>query len=831
MSECKLCGLQTPKDPVTDSGIEGEFCCRGCLEVTRYMGEVEEFDISEDRIKDNQKIEDGSEIPENSDTVYFSVEGLHCSACEIFIEKKAKEKKGVIDVDVSYTSETAKIIYDPSIVDRSGLPSVIERLGYNVQFLDKNRQKTDFSSDFTDSSHVLVGSILGMIVMLMYGVFLYPSYMDFSPMMKMGVLIVSLVLGMAYCGVAFILLYDIIRGLFLLVILQGFALIVIFSSNILTASLVLSIVLLSASIVVFYTGYPFFKGAYISLVGGYPTMDLLITLAVFAAYSYSVIMYFLGSIEVYFDIAVMIVLVVTLGNKVENRIKKSALDRVSEFTDNTNTDVNRRLPDGGIESVRVENIDPYDEVVVGPGERIPLDGEIIEGSATVDESLITGESIPETKKPGDVVKGGTMVSDNTIIINVGENTESTIDRLVELVWNIQTSSSSIQQFADDIAGIFVPLVVLIAFLTSIYYLLSGTVFSLAILTGVAVLVVSCPCAFGLATPLAVTGGIREILDEGIIIRDVSLFERIKDVDIVVFDKTGTLTTGEFTVLDTVTAKSSHETLIKKAAMIEQFSNHPVADAIYDYSDNIPRNVVSNIENKTQGISGTVDGSKIQVGNFNLFETKNWKFPDELKKQYHMANSSHNSPVIVGWDGLVRGIIIVGDKPRKDSTSVIEKLSNMEKKIIVLTGDDKVNDIFKENSGIDCIFSGVPPEGKVQTIRNFRKEGTVAMVGDGTNDAPALASSDLGIAMESGTDITTDTADATIISNELSSVPKLFNLTNKTRTRIWQNLGWAATYNIVAIPLAITTVLNPLFAAIAMAASSLIVVGNSTRKLN
>jgi Cu2+-exporting ATPase len=828
MTDCTLCDLPTPDPPITNDSVAGEFCCRGCLEVARHLDDVEDFDPNEADRPDSEDDADGPDLPEYTETAYLSVGGLHCSACETFVATSAMEADGVLDAQVSYATDTAKIAYDPNEIDRADLPGTISRLGYSAWLSDGKGEADE--TDSRDNQRILIGSLAGMLVMLGYGLVLYRSYLSLSSTLELGVLVATLVLGMVYCGVTFLLRFGVVRTAVLLPVLQAGAFTAILKADALSVANTLPVVTGLATVVVFYTGYPFLRGAYVSVRSRQPNMDFLVALAVLAAYVYSLLSYLTGATEVYFDVAVMIVLVVSLGNTIEDRVKRRAVQGLSSFAGSRITDARRRLADGTTETVPVEDLGSGDAVVVNVGERIPADGRVSEGTAAVDESLLTGEAIPNVKEPGDSVIGGTIVTSNALVVEVSDEAESTFDRLVDLLWDIQTGRNGVQRFADRLAAVFVPFVVLLAMGSTGYYLWSGTGLGTAILTGVAVLVVSCPCALGLATPLAITAGIRESVDDGIVVTDASVFERVDDVDVVVFDKTGTLTTGEMSVVDVIVSAASREDVLTKAAAIEQFGGHPAASAITTYADPPPGDVADFTEHP-RGVSGTVEGSTVQVGHPTLFGDSDWEIPAPLESAVQSRDDPADLPVVVGWDGVVRGVIWITDQRRGAWKSVIEELAESGREIVVLTGDDEAATTqFQRHAAIDQVFTGVPPEGKARTVRRLQADRTVAVVGDGSNDAPALATADLGIAMASGTELAADAAAAIVTTNDLAAVPRLFTIASGTRNRIRQNLGWALTYNVVAIPLAVVGVLNPLFAAVAMAASSLIVVGNSARQL-
>jgi len=827
MSECALCDLPTPNPPVTERGVDGEYCCRGCLEVGRRLDDAAAADPeSLDAAAVDDSTADDGDAPESAETAYLDVDDLHCSACELFLEAEATDTAGVHDADVSYATDAARVAYDPEVVDAADLPSVFDRLGYGASLPDG---ETDGADGWlaSDDRRAVVGSLLGMVVMLGYGLVLYGSYLDLAPTAELAVLAATLALGTVYCAVTFGLAFGLLEAVALLAVLQSVSFAAILNADALSVGTVVPAVAALATVVVFDTGRPFLRGAYVSLRAGRPNMDLLVALAVLAAWGYSVAAWAAGSAHVYFDVAVMVVLVVTLGNRVEDRVKSRAVSGLSAFAAASVDDARRRTDDGGTETVAVEDLGSGDEVVVRAGERVPVDGTVAEGAAAVDESLVTGESVPDTKRPGNDVVGGTVVTDDALVVAVGESPGSTADRLVELLWDVRSSRPGVRQVADRLAAVFVPLVVGLAVATAGYYLWSGAAVADAVLTGVAVLVVSCPCALGLATPLAVSAGVREALDAGVVVTDAGVFERVRSVDAVVLDKTGTLTTGVMAVEDVTTADGTDaDAVLSRAAAVEQFSAHPVADAVTDRADP-PASDVTGFDRKLRGVAGTVDGDRVLVGHLGLFDGDDWTVPGHLRKA---VESGGGVPTVVGWNGSARGVLAVADQPREEWLSVVEELAAGDRDVVVLTGDDPdAADPFRDHGAVSDVFAGVPPEGKAQAVRAVGEDATVAMVGDGSNDAPALAAADLGVAMGSGTELAADAADA-VVTTDLEAVPELFALADAARSRIRQNLAWAFTYNAVAIPLAVAALLNPLFAAAAMAGSSLVVVGNSARPL-
>jgi Cu2+-exporting ATPase len=578
------------------------------------------------------------------------------------------------------------------------------------------------------------------------------------------------------------------------------------------------------AVVVGYTGWPLLRGAYVSLRAGRPNMDLLVAMAATTAFGYSVLAVLLGHTEVYFDVATVIVMAVSLGDYYQDRVRRSALERLTEFTTQRADTARRRTADG-TETVDIDDLDGGDELVVQSGDRIPVDGVVVSGDGAADESLVTGESRTVRKTAGDEVLGGSLLAEGGVVVRVGPDAESTIDRLATLLWDVQSGRGGVQRLVDRIAAVFVPLVVLLAVVATGAHLLFGAAPTDALLTGLAVLVVSCPCALGLATPLATAAGIRRAFDAGVVVTGESVFETATDLDVVAFDKTGTLTTGEMELLE-----RADSTVMRRAAAVEQFADHPLAAAVTD-AVAVPDGDGEAFETHPgRGVSATVDGERTVVGTADLLESLGIDIEETFRDRYAAAREAGNVPALVAWDGRARGLVVAGDRPRPGWEDTVDALAP-DHEVVVLTGDSpEAAAAFEAHPGVDEVFAGVPPEAKTEVVQRLQSRGTVAMVGDGSNDAPALGVADVGIAMASGTKLAADAADAVVTTGELSAVPEMLDVTTATRSRVRQNLAWAFGYNAVALPLALLGVLNPLFAALAMTASSLLVVGNSTRTL-
>src|SRR6056297_3378131 len=812
MSTCTLCDLPTGEDPHTAPDVDGEFCCRGCLAVARSLDDVDDLDDLDERRPETEPDEafDG-------ETTFLHVDGMHCATCESFLELTAGKQEGVAAAEASYATDTIRVDYDPDAVSAEELPGRLSVAGYAAS--DRADPEPD-GDDVAVVRFLIGGGFFGMMAMLWYVLFLYPTYFGYDPILDLG-------------GVS---------GTYL------FAQVWVFTS-----------------IVLFYTGYPILRGAYVSLRARQPNMDLLVSLAAGSSYAYSTLALLLGRTDLYFDVTIAVILVVTAGNHYESIIKRRATGMLSELT--TAADRTVRTEDG--EPIAADAVDPGDRLLVRPGERVPFDGTVAEGTAAVGEALVTGESLPATKREGDAVRGGTVVTDAPLVVVVGEGATSTLDTLVRLLWEIQSSRSGVQRLVDRLATVFVPLVIAVAVLGAAATFALGSAPIDAALVGLTVLIVSCPCALGLATPLAIAAGIRDAARRGIVIVSDAVFEEAADVDTVVLDKTGTLTDGQMRLLDTVTEGAAADEVRRRAAAVERASVHPVAEAIVDAvagddrgsagdgaddaarpatdggvaadrdgdgprtaeADDAIGRSATDVTVSDRGVTGRVDGDAVVVGHRSLFAGDEWTVPSSLEAAGEAAREDGRVPVFVGWAGSVAGVLVVGDEVRDGWEAVVTDLATDGRRVVVLTGDSAAAARrFEEHPAIDETFAEVPPEAKAETVRRLAATECVAMVGDGSNDAPALAAADIGVSVASGTDLAADAADAVLLEDRLAAIPELFAVTRGTNRRLKQNLGWAFVFNGVAIPMAISGVLNPLLAALAMATSSILVVTNSARSV-
>ena len=827
-SGCTLCDLPTAGVDVTD-GDDNEFCCTGCRGVYETLGDV---DVDADAVAARRETatadatDETPSVPADHDATFLEVDGMHCATCEAFIETVATQTEGVSAASASYVTDTVRVDHDPATVSTADLTETVSGLGYSAY--DREDAFSRRRADDLATARLAIGVLVGMAVMLQYIVLIYPTYFAF-PFYNQRTLEYLDQAMASSSGTYFFIVLGVLT-----------------------------------TIVLFVTGRPILRGAYVSARTRSPNMDLLVAIAALSAYLYSTLaVVFLESPSIYYDVTVAIVVVVTVGNHYESSIKSRATELLSDLTA-VQVDTARRLEDrataDGDESesateVPIDDLAPGDHVLVRAGERVPVDGEAIDGDAAVDESVVTGESLPVRKTPGDIVVGGSVVADGSLVVAVGPDASSSLDRVAELVWDLQSGTHGVQKLADRLATVFVPVVLTVAAGVAVVNLALGAGVAAAMLVALTVLIVSCPCALGLATPLAVAAGLRDALERSIVVFDDTVFERIRGADTVVFDKTGTLTTGEMRVVD----RDVDDDLLALAAALESRSAHPVGEAIAaagaggsvaaaadpsgqartdgagvaaestQSDESAP--IVDAFESHPRGVSGIVDGTEVVVGHPGLFNERGWRVPTAVSEAITAARDVGRVPVAVGRDGAASGVIVVGDELRPGWAETLSSLAAAGVDVVVLTGDDaRAANVFREHDAVTEVFAGVPPEGKAETVERLKGRGRTVMVGDGTNDAPALAAADLGIALGGGTAMAADAADVAVIDDDLASVETVFELSRAAGRRVKGNIGWAFCYNAIAIPLAVTGLLNPLFAAVAMGLSSLLVVTNSSRPL-
>lgn len=776
MAHCDHCELELEGEPVVDADVDGRYCCRGCLEVSKLVAETDGEPV-------DRRIEE-PDVPDEAATVDATVDGMHCLTCEQFLETIAADLDGVHDVRASYVTEAVRVWFDADAIAAETIVEELNGFGYRASLPEEDdprqRDRLEFSR-----YRAVIAVIVAMPVMALYVLFVYPTYLGLYP-------------------ASFLEQSD-------------------------ARMLVVMPITVWSTIVLVGLGYPYLRGAYVSLTVGQPNMDLLVAIAVVAAYGYSIVTVANGGRELYFDVVVMVLVVVTVGHHLESRMKRTALENYVALTENESRIARIIGDDGETREVSPGNCRKGDRVLVRSGERIPVDGTIVEGTAAVNEALVSGESTPHSKTVGDDVVGGAVVADGALEIEVSPAARSTLDTLVDQMRHVQSREGGIQRAVNTFSVVFVPLVIVLAVVAAGGWLLQGAGVTTALVVGVTVLLVSCPCSLGIATPLALARGVRDATDRGIAVLQSSALEGLARSNIVVVDKTGTVTTGMMTVERIVTTANTDETTLRsRAAAIESRSSHPIAEAIVAAADD-PTAPVSGFERNGRAVSGVVDGVRVTVGHPDELADDVWTVPDRIHEAIDEAFDDGEFPTLVGWDGTVRGVITVRDEPRAGWADVVSDLAADDRELVLLTGDDeRMTRRFADHPAVDQVFADVRPESKESIVRGLRARGRTMMVGDGTNDAPALAAADLGVALGSGTDLAIDAADVVVVDDDLSAVPALFDIARRSRRRIRSNLLWAAGYNAVAIPLAAFGFINPLLAALLMALSSLLVVANSAR---
>ncbi|MDX1636501.1 MAG: cation-translocating P-type ATPase [Balneolaceae bacterium] len=767
---------------MTDQQVDGVFCCQGCLQVHQLLEDLDSDEaqqVREETIRRRQQERSAKQPPENCGTAFLKVNGMHCATCESFIEAISRRQEGIYKSEASYATEMVKVYYDTEKLEEKELPALISRMGYRASNMEQDRDGEELNT----VARLVIGGFFSIIGLLLYILFLYPSYLG-------GEGLVPLTTPEK--------LY--------------------FVSNIFVMT----------SFVLVYTGFPILRGALVSISVMKPNMDLLIAIAAVSAYLYSTGALLTGSSEVYFDVTMAIVMVVSIGNYYEGNIKRSKNRMLSVLMDRKISTARVRR-NGRLELVDLEDLRPGDHVVINAGERVPVDGTVIEGEGVVNEALLTGESLPVSKQPGDRVISGTILTQHALTIETGEVVQSTLDHMIQLMWEIQANRSGKRRLADRIAEWFVPGVLAVGALTFFYHLGSGNTPTDALLTALAVLIVSCPCALGLATPLAVASGIREALGNNIIFKSGAIFEQEGNIDILAMDKTGTLTTGRMHLLDPGTDRKA----LHYARSLEQFSSHPLAKALVNGSSeerDLPG--VQDFRSHHTGVSGTIDSRRVWVGEPEWLEQQSFDISASQWNSITHSREYGHVPVGVAWDGSVRDVLVIGDQVRDEAEAFAQKLRTNGKQLALITGDSEAAArTLQDRLQPDFLFTGARPESKTEIIRKLKQIGAVAMVGDGSNDALALAEADLGIAFGDLTAIAAESAQVVVPDDNLERIFAALETIRQTRRRIRQNLGWAFLYNITTIPLAIAGLINPLFAALAMAASSLLVVSNSSRNMN
>lgn len=740
----------------------------------------------------------------------FNVTGMTCASCSARVEKAVSHLDGVNEVSVNLLTNSMGVQFDESITNSENIILAVEKAGYGANL--KNHKQTDKPNTPTKSDNVtdlkinLIWSIIFLIPLF---------YISMGHMMNWY-------------------LPDFMHG-------QGNEITLAFTEFLLTIPIV-------------FLNFHYFKNGFRNLFKLSPNMDSLIAIGSFAAIVYGIFaIYRIGwgyghndielvktyAMDLYFESAGTILTLITLGKFLEGKAKRKTTDAITKLI-NLKPQTAFVIRDNKTIEIPVEQVNTGDIVVVKNGSTIPVDGTIIKGSCIVDEAIITGESVPVEKFEGDNVIGATINNNGYIEIKatkVGE--DSTINQIIKLVEEASATKAPVAKIADKISGVFVPIVICIAVIATVIWLLLGYGIEFSISIGIAVLVISCPCALGLATPTAIMTGTGRGAQMGILIKSAECLETAGKINIVVLDKTGTVTEGKPYVTDIIPFETDKKYLLEIATSVEKLSEHPLARSVVEYGkeNNIKNISVSEFVNYSgMGISAKTEYGTILAGNIKLMNKNNIDV-SKYNSQIDKLSNSGKTVLFFAQENSVIGIIAVADIIKESSKTAIKELQNMNIDIVMLTGDNKTTaKAIAKECGVENVVAEVFPQDKEAEIKRLQSNKKfVAMVGDGINDAPALAKADVGIAIGAGTDIAIDSADVVLVKSNLIDIVKLIQLSCKTMKNIKENLFWALIYNSLGIPLAAGVFysilgwkLNPMYGAAAMCVSSVCVVLNALR---
>ncbi len=708
--------------------------------------------------------------------------GMSCAACANTIEKTLNRLPGVFNAMVNFATETATIDYIDSEVSVRDMIQAVKKAGYDakekeegvdVERQEREKQSKSLWTSFIISAILTVPFILNMILEMGFGIKTFLSNPYFQ------------------------LVID--------------------------------------TFIQFGIGSRYYKNAYHALRGGSTNMDVLIALGTSVAYFYSLANVTMGNFhQLYFESSATIITLILLGKSLELSAKGKTSEAIKKLM-GLRAKTARVIREGKQTDIPVEDVEVGDIVVVRPGEKIPVDGVITEGYSSVDESMLTGESIPAEKKEGDEVVGSTINKTGSFKFNttkVGKDT--VLAQIIKMVEDAQGLKAPIQRLADKISGIFVPAVILIALATFLIWTFVLKNPSRGLVASVSVMVIACPCALGLATPTSIMVGTGKGAENGVLIKGGEHLERTQQINTIIFDKTGTITKGQPEVTDVIGIDgASDDEILRLAAMAEKNSEHPLGEAIVNKA--VEKQLQIDDPDRFeaipgQGVVAEMEGNEIYLGNRRLINNKNIELLEKTVSLLENVESDGKTAMILADKKTVKGIIAVADTLKEGSKQAIKAITDIGIEVWMLTGDNRrTADAIAKKVGINHVLAEVLPENKAEEVTKFKKSGkVVAMVGDGINDAPALASADVGIAIGTGTDVAMEAADITLISGDLRGIVTAIKLSKATMRNIKQNLFWAFGYNMAGIPLAAIGMLNPAISGAAMAFSSVTVVTNALR---
>lgn len=737
----------------------------------------------------------------------YNVTGMSCAACSARVEKAVSKVPGVTSCSVSLLTNSMGV--EGTASDKA-IISAVQKAGYGA-----SKKGGSKAAESADESALRDTETPKLKKRLFWSV---------------GFLIILMYFSMGH-------------------MMWGWPLPSFYNSN----HVAMGLTQLLLTVIIMVINQKFFISGFKSLWHRAPNMDTLVALGSTAAFVYSTYALFMMTdaqargdmqavntymMDFYFESAAMILTLITVGKTLEARSKGKTTDALKSLMKLAPKSA-VILKDGEEKTVPIDTVQKDDIFLVRPGESIPADGVIIEGESAVDESALTGESIPVDKAAGDKVSAATVNRSGFLkcrAIHVGEDT--TLSQIIKMVSDAAATKAPIAKIADKVSGIFVPAVIIIAVITTVIWLLLGHSVGYALARGISVLVISCPCALGLATPVAIMVGSGLGAKNGILFKTAASLEETGRIQIVALDKTGTITKGEPRVTDIIpNGETTENELLKAAASLEKKSEHPLAKAVISYAES--KNIICDDVSifkalPGNGLSGTVNEKNIFAGNLNFIKTKAEISPG-IKEIAERLSGDGKTPLFFALDGKLLGIIAVADVIKDDSPKAVKELRNMGIRVVMLTGDnERTANAIGKSAGVDEVIAGVLPSGKEEAIKKLKKLGKVAMVGDGINDAPALTRADIGLAIGAGTDVAIDAADVVLMKSRLSDVPAAIRLSRATLRNIHENLFWAFFYNTIGIPIAagvfipLGLTLNPMLGAAAMSLSSFCVVTNALR---
>ncbi len=802
--------------------VEGMTCAACVGRVERALGKVEGVEAVDVNLATNRATvrmrngavpasnlihavrDSGYEAAESEATLIVS--GMTCAACVNRVGRALEKVTGVIEADVNLATERATVKYVAGAVDVSTLAQAIEDVGYQVveqpedSSADEEAERRERERKKSLRRLGLAAAVTTPILILDMGGMMIPAFGDWlhNTLGRDGLYFILFVLG---------------------------------------------------SIVQFGPGLQFYRTGWASLRHRSPDMNALVMIGTSAAYGYSVVATFApgilpeGTAHVYYEAAAVIITLVLLGRYLESMARGRTSEAIKKLM-RIQPRTARVMRNGVLEEIDVDRVQLGDTVMVRPGEKIPVDGIVVDGGSFIDESMITGEPVPVEKEEGAEVIGGTINGTGSLTFTATRvGRETVLSQIIQMVERAQASRPPIQKLADRVVAVFVPAVLAVAAVTFVVWMVFGPqpALTFALVNTVAVLIIACPCAMGLATPMSVMVGTGRAADLGILFRKGEALQSLKDAEVIALDKTGTLTEGRPRVTDIrVRGSMLEDELLQLVASLEMRSEHPVARAIVDEAEqrSIELAEVDDFEaHPGFGVSGLVGGRAVVAGAVRLMERELINH-EAVGGMAEALTEAGQSIVVVAVDGEAIGVIGVADPVKATTPAVIRSLHELGFRIAMITGDNaRTAQVVADRVGIDQVVADVLPDGKVDAVKALQSDGKhrVAFVGDGINDAPALATADVGIAIGTGTDIAIESADVVLMSGDLTGVPRAFALSRATIRNIKQNLFWAFGYNILLIPVAAGVLypsfgilMNPMFAALAMAMSSLFVITNALR---